>query len=199
MSNHKKMSHFILVIFICAIALGSTVPPASAACQDINGHWAQQQIEFMISQGIITGYPDNTFRPEQTITRAEFMVMTNKTFGFTGSTPINYRDVDSGDWFAIDIARARAAGYISGYEDGTIRPNQQISRQEAAVIIAKILSLKPSNTAIVLNRISDNKSIAAWARDSIAASLERGYIQGFTPIRALNLPTRLRGPKLPPY
>ena len=179
MYKHRKTAYFILAIFLCTIALGTAVPQASAACQDINGHWAQNQIQFMIDQKIITGYPDNTFRPEKPITRAEFMVMTNKSFGFTGSTTINYSDVNSSDWFAADIATAKAAGYISGYGDGTIRPNQQISRQEVAEIIARILSLKPSNTALTLGRLTDNQHIASWSRDSVAANVERGYMSGY--------------------
>ena len=153
--------------------------PAIAGCEDISGHWAKPQIEYLMAQNIISGYPDNTFRPENPISRAEFIVMTNKAFNFTASTTINYSDVKPNDWFAADIARAKAAGYISGYEDGTMKPKQNISRQEAATIVARILSLQPANVDTTLNKLSDGKELAGWSRDSIAAMVEKGYLKGY--------------------
>lgn len=153
--------------------------PAAAGCQDIDGHWAEQSINFLIAQEIVKGYPDNTFKPENPISRAEFMVMTNKAFGFTATTTINYSDVKASDWFAPEIARAKAAGYISGYEDGTMRPNQQISRQEAASIISRILALTPANTEAALKQFSDSNTFANWSKQAIAAMVEKGYLKGY--------------------
>lgn len=179
MQKNRKISWFLTLVFIFSIIFSVPAVPVVAGCQDISGHWAKPQIEYLVAQKIINGYPDNTFRPENPISRAEFIVMTNKAFDFTASTAINYSDVKTTDWFVADIARAKAAGYISGYEDGTMKPNRHISRQEVASIVARILSLQPADTAATLQRFSDNKTIASWSRDSIAAMVENGYLKGY--------------------
>jgi len=177
--KNQKISWFLTIAFIFSILFSLPTAPAIAGIQDISSHWAKPQIEYLMAQKIISGYPDNTFRPENPISRAEFIVMTNKAFNFTASADINYSDVKPNDWFAADIARAKAAGYIAGYEDGTMKPKKQISRQEAATIIARILSLQPANVDTTLNKLSDGKKLASWSRNSIAAMVEKGYLKGY--------------------
>lgn len=179
MRKNRKISWILTVAFIFSIIFSLPAVPVVAGCQDISGHWAESQIEYLMAQKIISGYPDNTFKPENPISRAEFIVITNKAFNFSASTTFNYSDVKPTDWFAADIARAKAAGYISGYEDGTMKPNQQISRQEAASIVARILALTPADTTATLQGFSDNNTIANWSRDSIAAMVENGYLKGY--------------------
>ena len=70
------------------------------------------------------------------------MVLVNGAFGYTETVEIEYPDVADTDWFADTIKKAKAAGYISGYADGTMKPNNPISREEAATIIAKIKNLE---------------------------------------------------------
>jgi len=145
--KNKKLSYLIIVMFMFTIVAGFSAPQASAAnLSDISRHWAQSQINDLVNKGIISGYPDNTFKPENAITRAELAVMVNKAFSFTNTTDIDFKDVQPTDWFAPEIAKAKAAGYISGYPDGTMKPNQNITRQEAAVMIAKAAKLGGRNT-----------------------------------------------------
>ena len=179
MRKNRKLSWILTIAFVFSTIVSLPTFPVMAGCQDINGHWAKPQIEYLMAQKIINGYPDNTFKPENPISRAEFIVITNKAFNFSDSTAINYSDVNPTDWFAADIARAKAARYISGYEDGTMKPDQQISRQEAASIVARILALKSADTTATLQRFSDNETIANWSRDSIAAMVENGYLKGY--------------------
>jgi hypothetical protein len=176
--KNKKLSYLIIVMFMFTIVAGFGAPQANAAnLKDISGHWAQSQIENLVNKDIIKGYPDNTFRPENSITRAELAVMVNKAFSFTNTTDINFKDVKSTDWFASDIAKAKAAGYISGYPDGTMKPNQKISRQEAAVMIANAAKLDTSAANDL--QFKDAATIGAWSRASIAAAVKAGYIKGY--------------------
>jgi len=69
------------------------------------------------------------------------MTLTNKAFGFTLEEPIEFIDIADSDWFAGAVRKAKAAGYIGGYPDGSMKPNNPISRQEAAVILSKIRGL----------------------------------------------------------
>ncbi len=166
------------VMFLLTTMLGAAPLQAAAAVNDINGHWAQSQVQSLIDRGVVAGYPDNTFRPNNTITRAEFFTMTNRAFSYSATAPINYTDVPSDAWFVTEIAKAKAAGYIAGYEDGTMRPNAEISRQEVAAILAVIMKLDSSDES-ALSAFTDGAAIPAWSRGYIAAMVKAGYIAGY--------------------
>lgn len=178
MQRNKRLSLLIAVMMVvsvfCAVPLQAT---AASQLKDIDGHWAQVQIQSMSDKGIITGYPDNAFKPNNTITRAEFITLTNRAFSYKETAQINYTDVSVSDWFAPEIAKAKAAGYIAGYEDGTMKPNAEISRQEVAKILAVILKLNISNG--VIDYFNDSASIPAWSKEYIAAMTKGAYMNGY--------------------
>jgi len=182
------------VMFVLTTMLGALPFQAAAAANvtDINGHWAQGQIQTMVDKGAIGGYPDNTFKPERITTRAEFISMTNRAFSFNETVEINYTDVESNDWFAPDIAKAKAAGYIAGYSDGSMKPNNSITRQEVAVIVANILELDTAGGTEALSKFTDAASIPAWSGNAIAAMVEAGYLSGYPDgtFKAANSTTR---------
>ncbi|MBP1761860.1 MAG: S-layer protein, partial [Firmicutes bacterium] len=179
MRKSKRLSWLLAVIFVFTTMLGAVPSQAVAAdLGDISNHWAKSQIESLIERGIVTGYPDNTFKPDNTITRAEFITMINKAYSFTATAQINYTDVPASAWYATEIAKAKAAGYIAGYEDGTMRPNAQISRQEAAKIVSTILKLDTSSDS-ALSAFTDAAAIPAWSRGYVAAMVKAGYITGY--------------------
>jgi hypothetical protein len=103
--------------------------------------------------------------------------MANRAFSFTETADINYSDVAAGDWYATEIAKAKAAGYIAGYEDGTMKPNAEISRQEVAKIMATILKLDISNG--VIEYFTDAEAIPAWSKDFISAMVKAAYMNGY--------------------
>lgn len=156
---------------------------------DIKGHWAEKQIEKWAQGNLVAGYVDGTFKPDHDITRAEFVVVVNRVFGYTETTALNFIDVGAEDWYALDIAKAKAVGCISGYPDGSFRPNQSISRQEVAAVLTKILSLKGTETNM-LAKFVDQAEFPVWSFSSIKAITEKGYMSGypdgtFRPTKAL--------------
>ncbi len=152
---------------------------SQAAPPDIQNHWAGKQINDWVEKGYISGYPDGSFKPDTSVTRAEFITMVNSSFGKSAVGRVDYPDVLAADWFAVEVARAAAAGYISGYDDGSFRPNENIKRQEAAVIIAKLLNLAVSSDAGVLNRFADYAAIAQWSKGYTGAVVAAGYMSGY--------------------
>jgi hypothetical protein len=165
-------------VFILCVALSLVLSfTGLAQAQDIKGHWAGPQITDWLNRGLCSGYPDGTFRPENSITRAEFITLVNKSFGFTGGAEVTLSDVSETDWFYGQVATALGAGYITGYEDNTMRPGKEIERQEVAVILARLLelNLEESGTAGFL----DEGYIAAWSRDSIKAVVQAGLMKGY--------------------
>jgi hypothetical protein len=156
---------------------GSTPTPANNL-SDISGHWAQRAIQEALSLGIIKGYSDGTFKPNGTLTRAEFALMLmNALKPQEAGTKLTFTDAAKiGAWAQEAVAQAVQAGIINGYEDGTFRPNAEITRAEMAVILAKILG--KSNEASATTGFADDKDIPEWAKSSVAYLKSAGLVKG---------------------
>ena len=107
--------------------------------------WYNQTVSTLASMGILKGYEDGTFRPNASITRAEFAAIATRFFEETGATyePGTFTDVTGDEWFAGAIMDAVNLGLIGGYEDGTVRPNNNITRAEACAIVNRTLGRVP--------------------------------------------------------
>lgn len=144
---------------------------------DITGHWAEGQIRAWLEKGLINGYPDDTFKPNKDISRAEFMSLVNKAFDYNEASEIDYTDVSPDSWYAGVVAVAKKAGYIDGYPDNTIKPNAPITRQEATVIIAKIKNLDENEAG--LDSFKDAKNIANWSKGAVGAVVLADIMKGY--------------------
>lgn len=107
--------------------------------------WYNQTVSTLASMGILKGYEDGTFRPNEPITRAEFGAIATRFFAETGATyePGTFSDVTGDEWYANAIQDAVNLGLIGGYEDGTVRPNNNITRAEACAIVNRTLGRVP--------------------------------------------------------
>ncbi len=155
---------------------------------DTASHWAKSNIEYMVEKEILSGYPDGTFRPNNTVTRAEFIKMLDATFGLRETIAINYSDVSSDDWFYSYVQQAAAQGYLLDY-GAKLDPNGQLNREEAAALLARYLSLSPDNKAAP-GTFPDYMDISSQYRDyvlqCVAAGILKGYDDGeFKPQRTL--------------
>ncbi|CAK4852139.1 unnamed protein product [Aphanomyces euteiches] len=157
------------------VAFGA--PASATAASDIKSHWAETQITAWVDKGIIKGYEDGSFKPDNTITRAEFMALINRSFGFTEVAAISFSDVAASNWAYAEAAKAVKAGYITGYADGTIGASKAISRQEVAVIVDRLLGL--TNTESQAASFSDSASIALWAKGPVDAAVAKGILKGY--------------------
>lgn len=145
---------------------------------DIQGHWAEKQINKWAEKGLASGYADGAFKPDREVTRAEFVTLVNRSFGFENrSSEAGFADVKPGQWYYSSVAAAKAAGYISGYPDGSFRPDQTITRQEVAVILVRLLGLE--HTTEGLEKFKDSRPIPAWSRSAIGALSRAGLISGY--------------------
>lgn len=171
--------NFINKLLPLALTAAMIVPsvPAMAAPSDIAGHWAESVITQWQNKGLIQGYEDGTFKPGNTITRAEFVTLMNNAKGFWSEGSIHFSDVKNGNWFYSAVARAVAAGYVKGYSDGSFKPNNTITRAEAAVMIANTAKLSANEAGAY--RFTDVGSIPAWARGSVGAVVAAGYMTGY--------------------
>ncbi|MDQ0891607.1 hypothetical protein QFZ81_006695 [Paenibacillus sp. V4I9] len=149
----------------------------SSSLSDVKGHWAEQTITGYVYNNVVQGYPDGTFKPDSSITRAELVTIINKLFGFQqASSELSFSDVTMNDWFFKDVATAQNAKYISGYADNTFRADNQITREETAVLITNILSLKRSSSA---NSFTDTNNSPEWSKSAIGSVIDAKIMNGY--------------------
>ena len=174
-----KQKKLLSLLIICALIITMFIPAASygATFADTQGHWAESYIDRAVGYGFVQGYPDGTFMPDKSVTRAEFTTMINKALKNTATANISFSDVPYSEWFYQDVSKALAATYVAGYEDNTFKPNNPITRQEAAVIISRIIPTYGSYGD--LNAFSDRSSIADWAYTAFQKVNGKAYMGAY--------------------
>lgn len=153
---------------------------------DTANHWSKAAVNDMGSRLIVSGIADGLFGPDRSVTRAEFAAIVANGLGLKPQSGVSqFSDVGANDWFAASVNAATAYGLISGYEDGTFRPQELITREQAMVIIAKAMGVTglkaklPTQTAVaVLRPYTDGADVSAWAASSVADNVQSGIAQG---------------------
>lgn len=175
------------VLSYCSIGIYSSVifssMARSASAQnysDINGHWAEECIQNLSAQGIISGYSSGIFRPNNVISRAEYATMITKAFPYIRATrpTMNFNDVSSNHWAKEAINNAYTKRFLSGYPNQVFNPNKKVSRVEAFVALSTGLNYSvPSTPNQILNAIYDDANqIPDYARGFIAAATQQGIL-----------------------
>ncbi len=190
--KHCKILRYLFTAAALLSGLGfglvGSAQPALAVTDLAPSHWAASTINAYVSRGIMSGYPDGTFRPEASVTRAEFVKMVNSVFGYNTPAAISFPDVSASYWGYDEIAKGVYAGYINGDESGKFNPDAPLTREEAASIICRIKGLAPNQSAS--SNYTDSSRIASWAAPYVGAATQFGYMQGngdgtFNPTKAL--------------
>ena len=143
---------------------------AQTAFSDTDGHWAKDDIDFVVSKKIMNGVPDDSFDPERKLTRAELAAIVSRTFRLTAKAENSYSDVTEKDWFSSNIAALKNSNLIpSEMVDGNkINPNAEITREETAALIWNAFYNAYRNEHDVQSGVySDEGNISAWAKDAV--------------------------------
>ena len=161
-----------------------TAPPIKTFT-DIKGHWAQSDIEVMAGLGIVQGISEHIFAPEMPVNRAQFAAFLIRSLEIEEASPVtpHFKDLQPDAWYYGAVEGAYAAGLIKGYEDGTFRPEREISREESAALIARALKHAGQEVTVddidaVLGRFKDANEISAWAKEEAAQAVVSGIIIG---------------------
>ena len=133
--------------------------------------WYNNAISTLSNLGVITGYEDGTFRPNASISRAEFVTIVTRFFDYTAEYEGTFSDVSYSSWYADFVQAAVDMGLVNGYENGTFRPNASITRAEAVAIVNRVLLRRPDAEHLlpwsVMNTFSDNVLESAWYYEDI--------------------------------
>lgn len=147
--------------------------------------WAREGINALAKVGILNGMGNGIFAPADNVTRAQFVQMIVNAFEFSSTGESSFTDV-SDEWFAPAVLIAADNGIVNGY-DGRFDPNANITCQDAAVIVRRVLDMKGISLPMPLNLEENDESEAAWyAREAIALLRANGMIpeeMGFSPLQ----------------
>lgn len=142
---------------------------------DLHRHWAKESVQQLIKSGAINGYPDGTFKPNQLITRAEFVSILVHALNLEEMDGLLF--FDTRDHWAKDvIATAHAHGIVNGYTETIFGANDPITREQIAVMITRATGLSMENETLPF---VDQGKISTWAQDAVMTLTERGIIEGF--------------------
>ncbi|MFC6552839.1 Ig-like domain-containing protein [Cohnella cellulosilytica] len=163
-----------------------TIVVSNKLFADVGAHWAETEIGLLANKRIVEGQANGGFTPDAPITRAEFAALLVRALGLPDSskTRRSFTDVRTSDWYAGAVGAAEQAGVIRGFEDGSFRPDGDITREQMAAMIARALAFAgaalPAADATVLESFADSRDIADWAAQATANLAESGIVQGMS-------------------
>lgn len=144
--------------------------------QDIIGHWGQANIEALVNKEVISGYPDGTFRPDATISRAEFTTILVKAFNYQLQNGKVFYDIQH-HWARDYIATAQSFGLVTGLTENTFCPDTPITREQMAAMVVKAAALGKLSGSV--RAFADTASISGWAVDAVDTATGQFIISGY--------------------
>jgi hypothetical protein len=155
---------------------------------DVEQHWSRAHVNDLASRLVVQGTSENAFTPDRTITRAEFTSIVLRALGLHtshGGAAGRFVDVPSGVWYEKALGTAAFYQLVSGYEDGTFRPDGSITREEAMVILGRAMSMlhldmvtDPAAISRFVDSYADHGQVSPWAREAVASSIQHGIVEG---------------------
>ncbi len=197
MSNSFRLKSGTALMLALGLSVGAFAPVLSAApviaqtqtqtqFADVPaGHWARQFITSLADRGVIAGFPDGSFRPDEPVTRAQYAAMVRGAFSQSavrGAT--SFVDVPPNYWAAAAIREADTMGFLSGYPGNIFQPDQNIPRAQVLVSLANGLNYTASNQNS--NQVyRDAATIPGYAVASLAAATERRLVVNYPDVQVL--------------
>ena len=140
-----------------------------------SAHWADAYLDQLVDWGVMRA--DQTANPDASLTRAEFMAMINRAYGYTERGEIPFTDVNPGDWFYDDVSIAYTAGYMAGTSETTASPNATLTREQAVCILGRNMMMKETPGESLA--FADSRSISHWARGTVRTAVDNYIISGY--------------------
>lgn len=197
MSNFNLWQSRTAALMALTITTGAIAPlvgsapsfAQTASFSDVpSNYWARDFITQLSQRNIIAGFPDGTFKPEQSVTRAQFAAMVSKAFQAAQKrNATQFSDVTANYWAAPVIQQAYTSGFLAGYPGNRFEPSQNIPREQVLVSLANGLNYSATGeTTNILNQYySDANAISAYARIPVAAATERQIVVNYPNVKFL--------------
>ncbi|MBE7004536.1 MAG: S-layer homology domain-containing protein [Ruminococcaceae bacterium] len=170
--NH--LSHRLLSLLL-TLSLCLSLLPGFAG--EARADYSDSAMEKLYGWGIINGYPDGKLHPERELTRAEFVAMVNRAYGYTETGPTPFYDLPESAWYHDDVAIAYNAKYFGGVSPHMCEPNSLLTREQAVVMLARNMRLDTVSGEVM--EFSDGRDFSEWSRGSVRAAADAGLISGY--------------------
>ena len=167
-----------LFVALCLIAALLPMSVMAASYTDTDEHWAESSIERWSDAAVVQG-TDGEFRPDLSITRAQIAAIFARLLRLPAASPAEYHDLTADAWYADAVSRCAAAGILTGYPDGTFRPNDPVTREQACAMLARALGIAEVRRTD-LSDFPDAADTGDWAKGYVAAMLNRGILTGLS-------------------
>lgn len=168
--NKRSGAGTALLVLVCLVISLLTAPAAAEAS-------FQDYADRLAAWNVMRGYANGDYRLDDPVTRAQFVAMVNRAYGYTQGGPTPFQDVFPGDWYAEDIAIAYTAGYFSGTTENTASPNANLSREQALVLLARGMRLKTVPGEVT--DFIDGNDFASFSKGYVNAAVKMGIISGY--------------------
>ncbi len=169
----RKQASLVLAVMFMMMTILSPLPALASGFNDTKGHWAEEAMDQWHAYGVVQGY-NGDFRPNDAVTRAEFASMIHQIMKYIQTGENAFSDMSASKWYYDAMMKLSAAGVMNG-ENGKAHPDREITRQEAAVMIAEAFDIEGSDSAADFN---DQQDIARWAQSAVNALVAEKVING---------------------
>lgn len=186
-----------LIITLCIVMLLGIFAPLSMAgtelpdvpaillkFKDLSSRaWYFENVNYVFTEGLFSGVSDTEFAPTKAMTRAEFVqVLANlEGEGKDENVTSNFSDVKSGDWYAPAVVWANEQGIVAGYDDGSFKPNAEITREQMCVMLVNYVAAKNKFAFELVegeSAFADNEKISEWAKEAVKTCQMSDIING---------------------
>ncbi len=171
----KQTGKRLLALLLCTVMVLAAIPEAPtqrAAAAD----WAQPYVDKLVDWDVVKGYGDGSMGTNRAVTRAEFVAMMNRAYGYTDMGPIPFTDVPRSAWYYEDICKAYTAGVFNG-SGSRANPNSPISREQALVLIARNMRLEETPGEVIA--FKDGREFSEYSRGFVPTAVLKGIIGGY--------------------
>ncbi|QZY54103.1 S-layer homology domain-containing protein [Crassaminicella profunda] len=173
----KKILAIILIMsLIIPTALMGYADEDYQEFSDIKGHWAEKILKKHHKMGMLSGYPDGTFKPDQQMKRSELITLVNKYFGLKEEDNQNFEDVEGKEWYANETAKAKYYGYIKDLE---ARPEELASREDVVNMMSLIIDVEEQKQKSEKKDFKDLEGMNKEEQEKIESFSQMGYVSGY--------------------
>ncbi|MFK8182263.1 MAG: S-layer homology domain-containing protein [Phormidesmis sp.] len=159
------------------------------AFEDVpDNYWAKPYIDALSSRGLISGFDDGNFRPDQPVNRAQIATIVSRTFDLTSDQEnLAFSDIENNFWAKESIGEVVRGGFMKGFPNETFAPNDPVTRTQALTTLVTGLGLQPpTNVQASIDRYTDANNIPSWANEKVAAATAGGLVVNYPNQQSLN-------------
>ncbi len=175
----KRLAAMGLALAVGLGSLGMGVGRTTALAASDAPAWASNAMDKMSELGVIRGDVDGQMHANRAVTRAEFISMLNRAFNYTNHSggDLPFEDMTGEEWYADNIRVAYEQGYFSGISETAAGATKAINREEATSLLCR--NLKIDTKELLLDQFTDGRNISRWARPTVGAAVDKGYMSGY--------------------